>query len=166
MTQCSIHGLANDENGICPKCRTDPKINILTCDRCKKPYPEQINWPPGEKLCPGCVREVTDAIRAESRTLYGPPVPPAGGASAKGETCLEQLRRIQLPGWPEVYRRMNRIPLETWAWGVAEAERRDAEIRRLAFRVPYPVRSYSLGLASVREDVVKLCYWLFPCLSP
>ena len=169
MNLCSIHGLANDDHGVCPKCLTDPMINVLACDRCEKSYPEHVSWPPGEGLCSRCVQGVTDAIRATSRTLYGSPVlseGSEGGAPTKGQICLEQLRRVQLSELPEVYRRKNCIPLEAWAWGVVEAERRDAVIRKLPFQAPYPIRSYCLGLAWVREDVVKLLFWLFPCVNP
>ncbi len=41
-----------------------------------------------------------------------------------------------------------------------------AVIRKLPFQVPYPIGSYCLGLAWVREDVVKLLFWLFPCVNP
>ena len=61
---------------------------------------------------------------------------------------------------------MNRIPIKEWASGLVEVERCADAIQRERFRVPYPIRSYCLGLARGRGAISQLLYWLFPCLHP
>lgn len=54
MSRCGLHNLTNNEQGFCPECETDPRLIILTCKTCGKPFasnqegvvdPKIANWP-------------------------------------------------------------------------------------------------------------------------
>ena len=79
---------------------------------------------------------------------------------------VAELQESHLPGWPEDYRAMNKISLEAWGRGVAEAIRHKKTILKIQIGSPYPLRSYCLGLANYTGAAVYLFYWLFPCLAP
>lgn len=82
------------------------------------------------------------------------------------EYRLRDLHEVELPGWPDDYRQMNRIPEHMWNRGIAEESRRRDLILDLPFDCEHPLLGYCLGVPKVMGDVVELWYWLFPCTAP
>lgn len=42
VSRCSLHNLANNEQGFCPECETDSRLVILMCETCGKPFANNL----------------------------------------------------------------------------------------------------------------------------